>query len=87
MVNHITDKSVNHMFATLFFKFQLVIVIHKDQLMCYAMIMECAIAKLMLLVVNVLNVLLDTSTIQHVKKVKAIVFFNSVFSFLGGKTF
>ena len=67
------------MFATLFFKFQLVIVILKDQLMCYAMIMEYVIVKLKLVVTNVLNVLPDTSTIQHVKKVKANSILNCIF--------
>ena len=69
--HHILDKSLDHIFGTQFFKFQVVIVIHKGQLMSYAMKMQNVIVKLMLLVVNVWNVLLAIFPFPHAMKVKA----------------
>ena len=69
--HHILDKSLDHKFGTQFFKFQVVIVIHKGQLMSYAMKMQNVIVKLMLSVVNVWNVLLAIFPFPHAMKVKA----------------
>ena len=54
-------------FVNSFFKFQLVIVIQKDQMVILAILVVYAVAKLISLVANVIHVRLDISTFLHAK--------------------
>ena len=65
----------------IFFIFQLVVVIHKDQMAILVVLMEYAVVKLISLVANVIHVRLDIPTSLHAKvknSAKVKRFFNAL---------